>query len=104
MKLVGRILAAILFVLFFGFALKNADEVTLRLFLDTELHTPLALLLLGFFVAGAILGILALTPTVFRQRRALNKCKNTLDELRKEMDAQPADPSQLSSAVQVANN
>ena len=86
MKLVARILAAILFVLFFGFALKNAHEVTLRFFLNQEWHTPLALLLLGFFAAGAILGVLAMTMTVFRTRRELNKCKATLIALQKETE------------------
>ncbi len=34
MKYVSRLLTLILFVLFFGFALKNDSEVTLRYFLD----------------------------------------------------------------------
>jgi len=90
MKFVVRLLAAILFVLFFGFAIKNAHEVTLRLFLNTEWHTPLALLLLGFFAAGAILGVLAMTPTVFRKRRDLTKCKAALSALQKEAATQQA--------------
>ena len=88
MKLVARILAAILFVLFFGFALKNAHEVTLRFFLDHEVHTPLALLLLAFFAAGAVLGVLAMMPTLFRKRRALNKCMAELDTLQKDAATQ----------------
>lgn len=94
MKLVVRILSAILFVLFFGFALKNAHEVTLRLFLNQEWHTPLALLLLGFFAAGAILGVLAMTLTVFRTRRKLNKCKAALIALQKETEV-PQPPSDV---------
>jgi len=90
MKFVVRILAAILFVLFFGFALKNAHEVTLRFFLNNEWHTPLALLLLAFFAAGAVLGVLAMTPTVFRKRRELNKYKAALSALQKETEEQPA--------------
>jgi uncharacterized integral membrane protein len=73
MKLLFRIIAAVLFVLFFGFALKNTQEVALRFFLDYELRGPLVLLLLGFFALGAILGVLAMTPTVFRYRREVGR-------------------------------
>jgi lipopolysaccharide assembly protein A len=71
MKIVFRIAAVILFVLFFGFALKNTQEVALRYFLGYEMRGPLVLLLLGFFCAGAALGILAILPTLVRQRREL---------------------------------
>lgn len=90
MKLVARIFAAILFILFFGFALKNAHEVTLFFFLGNEWHTPLALLLLAFFAAGAFLGVLAMMPTLLRKRRELNKNRSALAALQKEHDAQPA--------------
>jgi putative membrane protein len=39
------------------------------------------LMLLGFFVAGASLGVLALTPTVFRHRREANRQKTTIQTL-----------------------
>jgi len=72
MKFLSRIVATILFVIFFGFALKNTQEVALHFFLDYEIRGPLVLLLLGFFVAGGALGVLAMTPTVFRHRRELS--------------------------------
>jgi lipopolysaccharide assembly protein A len=75
MKFVSTIVGIVLFILFFGFALKNTQEVDLHFFLQYELRGPLVLMLLAFFVAGAAFGILALAPTVFRQRREkwLNK-------------------------------
>ena len=69
MKFVSTIVGLVLFILFFGFALKNTQEVDLHFFLNYELRGPLVLMLLAFFIAGAALGILAVTPTVFRQRR-----------------------------------
>ncbi|ATQ78592.1 hypothetical protein CR152_31795 [Massilia violaceinigra] len=78
MKFVSTIVGFILFILFFGFALKNTQEVDLHFFLNYELRGPLVLMLLGFFVAGAALGILAVTPTVFRHRRETSKHKNTI--------------------------
>jgi uncharacterized integral membrane protein len=82
MKFISTIVGFVLFVLFFGFALKNTQEVDLRFFLNYELRGPLVLMLLGFFVAGASLGVLALTPTVFRHRREANRQKNTIQTLK----------------------
>ena len=84
MKLLSRIAAVVLFVIFFGFAAENTQEVALRLFLGYEIRGPLVLLLLGFFALGAILGVLAMTPTVFRHRRDLNKHQKTITDLRQE--------------------
>jgi putative membrane protein len=72
MKFISTIVGFVLFVLFFGFALKNTQEVNLRFFLDYELRGPLVLMLLGFFVAGAVLGVLALAlmaGVLFRQAK-----------------------------------
>jgi len=81
MKFISTLIGFVFFVLFFGFALKNTQEVDLHLFLHYDLHGPLVLMLLGFFVAGAFLGVLALTPTVFRHRRENNKHKTTIHTL-----------------------
>jgi len=81
MKIISTVVGVILFILFFGFALKNTQEVDLHLFLQYELRGPLVLMLLGFFVAGAVLGVLALTPTVFRHRRETTRQKSTIQTL-----------------------
>ncbi|MDP3672075.1 MAG: LapA family protein [Telluria sp.] len=81
MKLVSTIVGLLLFILFFGFALKNTQEVDLHFFLNYELRGPLVLMLLAFFVAGAALGILAVTPTVFRHRRETSKQRDTIQAL-----------------------
>ena len=81
MKIITTIVGCVLFVLFFSFALKNAQVVDLHVFLNYEIRGPLVLMLLGFFVAGASLGVLALTPTVFRHRREANKQKTTIAAL-----------------------
>jgi putative membrane protein len=87
MKLLLRIVAAVLFVVFFGFALKNTQETALHFFLDYEVRAPLVLLLLSFFVGGAVLGVLAMTPTLFRHRRDVAKHKKTITALQKDADA-----------------
>lgn len=88
MKLLFRIVAVILFIVFFGFALKNTEEVVLRFFLNYEIRSPLVLLLLGFFAAGAVLGVLAMTPTVFRYRREVARQKKAAAVMRTQSEQQ----------------
>lgn len=92
MKFISTIVGFVLFVLFFGFALKNTQEVDLHFFLNYELRGPLVLMLLGFFVAGASLGVLALTPTVFRHRREASKQKTTILTLKTVAGQSPSQP------------
>ena len=77
MKFLSRIVGIVLFILFFGFALKNTQEAVLHFFLGYEIRAPLVLMLLAFFAGGAILGVLAMTPTVVRYRRSSDDQKNT---------------------------
>lgn len=100
MKFVSTIVGFILFILFFGFALKNTQEVDLHFFLNYELRGPLVLMLLGFFVAGAALGILAVTPTVFRHRREASKHKNTIVALQTVARTNTAQPQPDSVSTQ----
>jgi lipopolysaccharide assembly protein A len=88
MKLISRAIAILLFLVFFGFALKNAQEVTLNFFLNYEIRGPLVLILLGFFASGAILGVLAMAPAVFRHRRNALKSKKALTSMQREQEAQ----------------
>jgi putative membrane protein len=78
MKFLIRLVAALLFIVFFGFALQNTDSVVLHLFWGYELGGPLVLMLLGFAAIGAFLGVLAMAPTAFRQRREMLKLQKTL--------------------------
>lgn len=94
MKLLFRIVTFILFVIFFGFALKNTEEVTLRFFLDSTVSAPLVLLLLAFFVAGTISGVLAMTPMLFRYHRDLSKHKKTMQTMQNQNEGQQSTPIQ----------
>lgn len=84
MKILFRIVAAILFILFFGFAIKNTHEATLYTFLGHDIKAPLVLLLLAFFIGGAALGIAAMLPTLFRHRRDLARHKKTIVTMEQE--------------------
>ncbi len=94
MKIISRIIWSILFVVAFGLALKNMHEVAASLFLGYEIRSPLALILLGFLSVGFALGVLAMTPTFVRQRRALARQGKTIDLLQKENEARQLARSQ----------
>lgn len=85
MKIIVRLIAAALFVVFFDFALKNTDEVVLRMFWHAQAKAPLILLLLAFLVLGLVLGVLAMTGTVLRYRRELQRARKD--------SAEPAKPA-----------
>ena len=88
MKLLVRLFSFALFVVFFGFALKNTDEVVLRFFWNSQASSPLILLLLAFLLAGAVMGVLAMTGTVLRQRRELSRMRKELEQFKAEAAAQ----------------
>lgn len=60
-----------LFVILLAFAAKNTDPVTLRFYFDLAWQAPLVAVLLAFFAAGAVLGLIAMTGTYLAQRREI---------------------------------
>lgn len=80
MKWLSRIIAIVFFIFFFGLALKNTQEMALYFFWGYELRGPLVLIVLCFFIAGCILGLLAMTPMIFRQRRELGRFRKSSQE------------------------
>jgi putative membrane protein len=87
MRYLNWLLRAVLFLALLGLALKNDQSVTLRYFLSYEWHTSLAIVLLIFFAAGVVIGIVAMFANVLQQRREIarlqgnDRTKNKLDEL-----------------------
>lgn len=87
MKIISRLIAVILFVGFFFFALKNTQEVTLHFFLGYERTDPLVLIILLCFITGLVLGIIAMVPVMFRYRRTASRQKRTIQVMQTELDA-----------------
>jgi uncharacterized integral membrane protein len=71
-------LRAFLFLLLLGFAVKNDQPVVLRYFFGYEWQTSLVVILLCFFAAGVLIGVLAMLATMFRQRREVAALKREL--------------------------
>jgi uncharacterized integral membrane protein len=85
MRIVTWALWLVVFLLLAAFAAKNAQPIELRFFFDMVLTAPLVVLLLGFFAAGALFGVLALVGPLLRQRREISN-------LKKQEAAAPAPP------------
>jgi uncharacterized integral membrane protein len=60
-----------LFLLLFGFAVKNDDVVVLRFFFGAQWQMPLVLVILVFVVVGVLIGVTATVATVYRQHREI---------------------------------
>ncbi|MCD6026413.1 MAG: hypothetical protein K0R08_932 [Solimicrobium sp.] len=85
MKIISKIIMLLLFIIFFGFALNNTDNVTLHFFSGYEFPGPLVLMLLIFFIAGIIFGVFSMLPLLFRHRRDLAQQKKNLALREKEL-------------------
>ncbi len=92
MRVVAWIFNLLLFLVALGFALSNTAVTELRFFLfgdDLAWRAPLVIFLLLFFVAGAVVGLLAAFPSFFRNRRELSRLRREL-RLREAREHEPA--------------
>lgn len=65
----GLAVKLLVFLLVLGFALKNSHGVVFYSYLGYIWQAPLVVMLGLAFVLGALTGVLALLPTLFRLRR-----------------------------------
>jgi len=79
----------LLLVLILTFAVKNTESVTVRYFLGYEWQAPLVFVLLVFFCAGALLGVMAGLGRHIRQRREITILRREL-RARQDEDVVPA--------------
>ena len=91
MRIVTWAIRIALFVLLLAFAAKNTDPVTLRFYFGLAWQAPLVALLLAFFAAGAVLGVIAMLGTYLSQRREVARLgkKVSSQESRSQFTSQP---------------
>lgn len=75
----GLLAKLLVFLLVLGFALKNSHSVTFYSYLDYVWQAPLIVMLGLAFILGALIGVLALLPTLFRLRRELGRKPRALE-------------------------
>ena len=81
MKALGWLVRAALFLLALGFALSNTRATELRFFgFDDVWSAPLVVFLLVFFVAGLVVGLVSVAPTLYRQRREIARLGRHLND------------------------
>ena len=71
MRYVYGFIKLLVFIVLLGFAMHNANQVSLQFFLGHSWDAPLSMILFAFFAAGALFAFLAMLGQVFRLRREL---------------------------------
>lgn len=69
MRLFLWLVRAALFFVLFAFAINNQHEVQLKWFFGLETRLPMVILVLALLGAGCLIGVLAMLPNWWRQRR-----------------------------------
>lgn len=94
LRILAWLLRAFLFFALLLFALKNSEVVRIRFLFDISWEAPLSFLLLITLVIGALLGLVAVIPGLFTQRREITYLKKQIAQ-RDSMPA-PAPPYDVS--------
>jgi putative membrane protein len=91
MRLVSWLFRIVFFTVALLFAAANIKTNTeLNIGVDM-ISAPLVLFLLAFFVAGVVLGLLSVVPTLFRQRREIGRLRKEI-KVAARMPAGPQQP------------
>ena len=73
MRVMSWALRAFLFLTLFAFALNNEQPVVVHWFFGAQWTSPLVIVVLVAFASGAALGVLAMVPSWWRQRRVARR-------------------------------
>ncbi|HNB47291.1 MAG TPA: LapA family protein, partial [Burkholderiaceae bacterium] len=69
MRAITWLLRAAVFFVLFAFALNNQQEVTVHWFFGLVSQGPMVFVVLAGFALGCVVGVLAMTPRWWQQRR-----------------------------------
>lgn len=84
-------LRLLLFVLLFGFAVKNDHLAELHFFFGVHWQLPLVFVILLSFIAGTLIGVSATLASLLRQRREIHRLRRKVGK--QEREAAPAVPA-----------
>ncbi|HLL13016.1 MAG TPA: LapA family protein [Rubrivivax sp.] len=73
MRLLIWLFRAFVFFTLFAFALNNQQSATVRWFFGVVWQAPMVIIVLIAFAAGCAIGVLAMVPSWWRQRRVAKK-------------------------------
>jgi putative membrane protein len=86
MTYINWILRAALFIVLLGFAVKNDQPVTLRYFFGYEWQSSLVIVILVFFAAGTVVGVISMLVNVLKLRRDIARLKRDIKSKNKLAD------------------
>ena len=92
MRILTWAIRLVLFVLLLAFAARNTELVTLRFYFGLGWQAPLVAILLAFFAAGALLGLIAMLGSYLSLRREnlrLHRHELSMQEAKTPDAAQP---------------
>jgi uncharacterized integral membrane protein len=69
MRALAWLVRALVFFALFAFALNNQQQVAVHWFFGFEWQAPMVIVVLAAFAAGCAIGVLAMVPSWWRQRR-----------------------------------
>ncbi len=73
MRFFVRLIWAFVFFTLFAFALNNQQLATVRWFFGVEWRTPMVIVVLAAFAAGCTIGVMAMLPSWWHQRRVAKR-------------------------------
>ncbi|HEX6734816.1 MAG TPA: LapA family protein [Azonexus sp.] len=80
MTVLTWVIRLVIFFFLVVFAVQNTAPVTLNFVLDHVWQAPLVIVLLAFFSAGAVLGVLSVLGVLYRQRREIARLRQLADK------------------------
>ncbi len=75
MKILAWAIRLVIFGLVLAFALQNTEAIHVRFLADQIWQAPLVVVVLVFFAAGFVFGILAVTGLIYRQRCEISRLR-----------------------------
>lgn len=81
MSILMWIFRIVLFLLLFGFAVKNDQLVDLKFFFGSDFQLPLVFVVLVSFAIGALLGVTSTFASLLRNRREIGKLRKELSKV-----------------------
>ncbi len=73
MRVFVWLVRAFIFFTLFAFALNNQQVATVRWFFGVQWHAPMVIVVLAAFAAGCVIGVLAMAPHWWRERRVAKR-------------------------------
>src|SRR5689334_8843784 len=81
MRLLLWLVRLLVFFALFAFALNNQQEAQIHWFFGRVSSAPMVFIVLGAFALGCAVGVFAMVPSWWRQRRAGGRAPEAIDSL-----------------------